>query len=152
MDVSPSAFYHWLSNKASPNKDVALEIKATEIFDLHKKTLGYRRLTNELRKEGFDVGHYKIWRLMPRLGLQARYPRRFKVTTDSKHNFNIADNLLERKFDVQQPNKYWTTDITYVWTLEGWMYLAVVMDLYSRQIIGCSIADNMKTEMCLQAL
>ncbi|SGY90983.1 Integrase catalytic region [Moritella viscosa] len=84
--------------------------------------------------------------------MQARYPRRFKVTTDSKHNFNIADNLLERKFDVQQPNKYWTTDITYVWTLEGWMYLAVVMDLYSRQIIGWSIADNMKTEMCLQAL
>ncbi|MGC3833797.1 IS3 family transposase [Moritella viscosa] len=78
-----------------------------------KKTLGYRRLTNELRKEGFDVGHYKIRRLMSRLGLQARYPRRFKVTTDSKHNFNIADNLLERKFDVQQPNKYWTTDITY---------------------------------------
>lgn len=152
MDVSPSAFYHWLSNRASPNKDVALEIKATEIFNLHKKTLGYRRLTNKLRKEGFDVGHYKIWRLMSRLGLQARYPKRFKVTTDSKHNFNIADNLLNRKFDVQQPNTYWTTDITYVWTLEGWMYLAVVMDLYSRQIIGWSIADNMRTEMCLQAL
>ena len=70
------------------------------------------------------------------LRLHARYPKRFKVTTDSKHNFNIADNLLDRKFDVPQPNKYWTTDITYVWTLEGWMYLAVVMDLYSRQIIG----------------
>jgi putative transposase len=113
MGVSPSAFYHWLSNRASSQKDVTLDIKATEIFNYHRETLGYRRLTNELRKEGFDVGYYKIWRLMSRLGLQARYPKRFKITTDSKHNFNIADNLLDRKFDVQQPNKYWTTDITY---------------------------------------
>lgn len=152
MGVSPSVFYHWLSNRSLPNKDVALDIKATEIFNFHRKTLGYRRLTNKLRKEDFDVGYYKVWRLMSRLGLQARYQKRFKVTTDSKHNFNIADNLLDRKFDVLQPNKYWTTDITYVWTLEGWMYLAVVMDLYSRQIIGWSIVDNMRTEMCLQAL
>ncbi|SQD77829.1 IS3 family transposase [Moritella yayanosii] len=79
MGVSPSAFYHWLSNRASPKKDVALDIKATEIFNYHRKTLGYRRLTNELRKEGFDVGYYKTWRLMSRLGLQARYPKRFKV-------------------------------------------------------------------------
>ncbi len=70
---------------------------------------------------------------MSRLGLQSRYPKRFKVTTDSKYNFNIADNLLDRKFDVQQPNKYWTTISP---TFERWMYLAVVMDLYSRQIIG----------------
>ena len=89
---------------------------------------------------------------MKQLNLYTRYPKRFKVTTDSKHHYSIADNLLHRNFNVAKPNQVWTTDITYLWTNEGWLYLAVVIDLFSRQIIGWSIQDNMRTQLCLDAL
>jgi transposase InsO family protein len=89
---------------------------------------------------------------MVRLGLKARYPKRFKVTTDSNHSETISPNSLARQFDVFAPNQVWTTDITYVWTLEGWLYLAVVIDLFSRQVVGWSIADPMRTSLCVSAL
>jgi putative transposase len=90
--------------------------------------------------------------LMVRLGLKAGYPRRFKVTTDSNHNEAISPNSLDRQFDVVAPNQVWITDITYIWTLEGWLYLAVVIDLYSRQVVGWAIADHMRTALCVSAL
>jgi transposase InsO family protein len=89
---------------------------------------------------------------MGRLGLKARYPKRFKVTTDSNHNEAISPNSLDRQFDVVAPNQVWTTDITYIWTLEGWLYLAVVIDLFSRQVVGWAIADHMRTALCVSAL
>ena len=89
---------------------------------------------------------------MKKLGLKPRHPKRFKVTTDSDHNETIAPNLLNRQFDVAAPNKVWTTDITYVWTLEGRLYVAIVIDLFSRQVVGGSIADHMPTSLCVNAL
>ena len=89
---------------------------------------------------------------MARLGLKARYPKRFKVTTDSNHSEAISPNSLDRQFDVVAPNQVWTTAITYVWTLEGWLYWAVVIDLFSRQVLGWSIADPMRTSLCVSAL
>ena len=89
---------------------------------------------------------------MRELGLEARYPKRFKTTTDSKHLLQICPNILDRNFNVQAPNKVWTTDITYLWTLQGWVYVAVVMDLYSRQIVGWAIDDHMRTSLCVRAL
>jgi transposase InsO family protein len=89
---------------------------------------------------------------MREMGLKARTPRRYKVTTDSRHSFHIAPNVLNRQFDVQVPNQVWTADISYVWTLEGWLYLAVVMDLNSRQIVGWAIDKRMKTQLTLDAL
>ncbi len=89
---------------------------------------------------------------MSRLGLQARYPKRFKVTTNSNHNDAVSPNLLNREFEVAAPNEVWTTDITYVWTLEGWLYVAVVIDLFSRQVVGWSIAGHMRTSLCVSAL
>jgi putative transposase len=89
---------------------------------------------------------------MVRLGLKVRYPKRFKVTTDSNHSEAISPNSLDRQFDVVAPNQVWTTDITYIWTLEGWLYLAVVIDLFSRQVVGWAIADPMRTELCACAL
>ncbi len=86
---------------------------------------------------------------MKKLGLKPRYPKRFKVTTDSDHNETISPNLLNRQFDVAAPNKVWTTDITYVRTLEGWLYVAIVIDLFSRQVLGWSIADHMRTSLCV---
>jgi putative transposase len=89
---------------------------------------------------------------MRQLNLKAKTPRRFKLTTDSKHSFPTAPNILDRKFDVDVPNKVWTADISYVWTFEGWLYLAVVMDLYSRQIVGWAMNKRMKKQLVLDAL
>lgn len=89
---------------------------------------------------------------MARLGLKARYPKRFKVTTDSNHNETMSPNILDRQFDAVAPNRAWTTDITYIWTLEGWPYLAVVIGLYSRQVVGWAINDHMRASLCVSAL
>ena len=86
------------------------------------------------------------------LGLQGVSPRKFRATTDSGHKHPIAENVLARNFEASRPNEKWTTDITYVWTAEGWLYLAVVMDLYSRRIVGWATADHMETSLCLDAL
>jgi transposase InsO family protein len=89
---------------------------------------------------------------MRQMGLKAKTPKRFKLTTDSRHSFPVAANVLNRKFDVDVPDKVWTADISYVWTFEGWLYLAVVMDLYSRQIVGWAMHDRMKRQLTLDAL
>lgn len=89
---------------------------------------------------------------MKKHDLAVKQKRRFKLTTDSRHNEPVADNVLDRRFDVKQPNQVWTTDITYLWTNEGWLYLAVVVDLFSRQVIGWSVQEHMRTSLCLEAL
>ncbi|NOS73951.1 MAG: IS3 family transposase [Methyloglobulus sp.] len=155
MEVSSGAFYTWLKTPQDSEKaqrKVALETKARQLFNGHKQTYGYRRLSNELGKAGMKSGHYQVRHVMARLGLKARYPKRFKVTTDSNHNAAISPNSLGRQFEVEAPNQVWTTDITYVWTLEGWLYLAVVIDLFSRQVVGWAIADHMRTSLCVSAL
>jgi putative transposase len=134
MEVSGSAFYSWLKTPEDSDKaqrKASLEAKARQLFNDHKQTYGYRRLSNELGKAGMKSGHHQVRHLMARLGLKARYPKRFKVTTDSNHNEAISPNSLGRQFDVVAPNQVWTTDITYIWTLEGWLYLAVVIDIFS---------------------
>ncbi|WP_082769307.1 DDE-type integrase/transposase/recombinase [Methylomonas methanica] len=89
---------------------------------------------------------------MRELKLKVRYPKRFKVTTDSNHSEAISPNRLDRQFKVAQPNQVWATDITYVWTLQGWLYVAVVIDLFSRQVAGWAIDDHMRTSLCVRAL
>jgi putative transposase len=105
-----------------------------------------------LQKAGIEAGRYKVRHLMARLGLEVRYPKRYRVTTDSDHNEAISPNTLDRQFAVVAPNKVWTTDITYVWTLEGWLYVAIVIDLFSRQVVGWAIDDPMQTSLCICAL
>ena len=90
----------------------------------------------ELNNQGQKIGIYKVRRVMRDLMLKAKAARRYKVTTDSRHSFPVAPNVLNREFNVATPDRVWTADITYVWTLEGWMYLAIVMDLFSRRIVG----------------
>jgi transposase InsO family protein len=105
-----------------------------------------------LKNKGIIAGRYKIRHALRRLQLKARYPKRYQVTTDSKHEERISENLLNRQFTVNAPNKVWTTDITYVPTLEGWLYVAVVIDLFSRQVVGWAINDHMRTGLCVDAL
>lgn len=139
MQVSTSAYYAWLKaphDDDNPRQDRKLAEKVRQIFIDNKQSFGSRRLADRLQKQGFAVGRFKTRRIMQELKLKVRYPKRFKVTTDSNHSEAICPNRLDRQFKVAQPNQVWTTDITYVWTLQGWLYVAVVIDLFSRQVVG----------------
>lgn len=114
MQVSRSAYYSWRSNERPLKEpDVALKAKLKALFEASKSTYGSRRLSRSLTEAGFPVGRYKVRRLMEEMKLIARYPKRFRVTTDSNHSFELAPNRLNRQFSVGAPNKAWTTDITY---------------------------------------
>lgn len=116
------------------------------------ESYGSRRMVRQLCLEGHQIGRYKVRGLMRRLGLRAKARRRFKATTDSRHHFPVAANILDRRFNAKAPNTVWTADITYVWTMEGWLYLAVIMDLYSRLIVGWAMDKRMKAQLPLNAL
>jgi putative transposase len=156
MEVSRSGFYDYLHRckKGSYNSpgEAVLKAMIRAIFNESRGSYGSRRVVKKLQVEGHHIGRYKVRRLMRQLGLKAKAPRRYKVTTDSRHSFPVAANVLDRKFDVNEPNKVWTADISYIWTLEGWLYLAVVMDLFSRQIVGWAMNKRMKKQLTLNAL
>jgi len=156
MEVSRSGFYDYLHRFKSGTDDnpkqTALVGRVCSIFKEHRSKYGSRRIAKQLNNEGHSIGRYKVRRIMKDLGLKTKAPRRYKVTTDSRHSFSVAPNVLNRNFDVAEPNKAWTADITYVWTLEGWLYLGIVMDLYSRQIVGWAMDKRMKTQLTVDAL
>ena len=155
MGVSTSAFYEWFKNPGDTDRireRETLESKARQLSYEYKQIYGYRRLSDALGKVGMKSGYYQVRHVMTRLGLKARYPKCFKVMTNSNHSETISANTLNRQFDVIAPNQVWTTDITYVWTFEGWLYVAVVIDLFSRQVVGRAIAEHMRTTLCVKAL
>jgi len=154
LGVSRSGYYAWRARKPSARalEDERLRPKVVEAFASGRGTYGSPRVRDELVDQGLEIGRKRVARLMREMGLRGVSPRKFRVTTDSDHDHPIAKNLLDRNFEASKPNEKWTTDITYVWTGEGWLYLAVVMDLYSRRIVGWSAADHMRTSLCLDAL
>jgi putative transposase len=155
MQVSRSGFYDYLRSGIDPDDpspDGELQRRIRAIFKLSRSSYGSRRMMKKLRAEGYQIGRYKVRRLMRQLGLKAKMRRRFKVTTDSRHSFPVAPNVLDRRFGTTKPNAVWTADISYVWTMEGWLYLAVVMDLYSRQIVGWAMDKRIKKQLTLDAL
>jgi putative transposase len=154
LGVSRSGYYAWRDRKPSTRalEDEQLRPKVVEAFKTGRGTYGSPRVLDELIDQGFEVGRRRVARLMRELGLQGVMPRKFRVTTDSDHEHPIAKNVLDRDFEAQRPNQKWVTDITYIWTSAGWLYLSTVMDLYSRRIVGWSMADHMRTELCLDAL
>jgi len=154
MRVSRSGFYDYLFRYLDDNGPGEAELKSRikEIFNNSGQSYGSRRIVKQLQAEGHQIGRYKVRRIMRQLNLKAIIPRRFKRTTDSKHSFPVAPNILDQKFDVDTPNKVWTADISYVWTFEGWLYLAVVMDLHSRQIVGWAMNERMKKQLVIDAL
>ena len=109
-------------------------------------------MTEELKEIGLDVGHRRVGRLMRQNGISVVRTRKHKVTTDSNHKFNIAPNLLERDFTANAPNQKWAGDISYVWPQEGWLYLAVILDLHSRRVIGWAVSNRMKRDLAIRAL
>ncbi len=154
MNVSRTGYYKFLKCEPSVRSQ---ENKALveEINDVHKesrKSYGSPRVHEELVARGFDVNKKRVARLMAEEGIVGRRKPRFKKTTDSNHDDPIAPNLLNREFEVEKPDVAWVADGTYVWTVEGWLYLAVIIDLFSRKVVGWSIADHMRTELVLDAL
>ena len=109
-------------------------------------------MTEELQKLGLNVGHGHVGRLMRENGIKVIRTRNYKATTDSEHTFNIAPNLLDQDFTTDGPNQKWAGDISYIWTSEGWIYLAVILDLYSRRVIGWVVSNRMKRDLAIRAL
>jgi len=123
-----------------------------EIHSEHKGRYGSIRVHRELQERGRKVGRNRVARIMRQEGLIGRTPRRFRKTTDSRHHHRIAPNLLSRDFTADEPNLAWVGDITYIPTLDGWLYLAVLLDLFSRRVVGWSMSDRIDTELALSAL
>ena len=154
MQISRSGYYAWRkcekSSRQRKNDSLIPIVQAT-----HKKskgTYGARRIAKEIIACGSPCGRYKAGTLMKLAGVAAKQKKKFKVTTDSKHNLPVAPNLLNRQFEVKEPDKVYVSDITYIWTHEGWLYLAVVIDLFSRQVVGWSMNKRMTTKLIMDAL
>ena len=124
-------------------------MRITAIHDQSKGTYGSPRVYQQLRHEDFEVGRDRVARLMRELQVHGAPQRRYRCTTDSDHDEPVAPNLLQRDFEAQGPNQRWVTDITYVWTRQSWMYLAVVMDLFSRRVVGWAIRPHLQAELAL---
>ena len=154
LQVSPSGYYAWRQERSGTrrNEDAVLAVHIRAIYKRSRRTYGSPRVTEQLKREGFAVGRNRVARLMRQEGLEAVPPKRFRVTTDSKHSEPVAPNLLARQFDPAGPNEAWATDITYVRTWQGWLYLAVVIDLFSRRVVGWAADSHMRTELVLDAL
>ena len=154
MDVSPRGYRAWRSRPASRQQrtDMVLLAHIREQFRLSLGSYGRPRMTEELKELGFDVGHRRIGRLMRQNRITVKRNKKFKATTDSNHSFNITPNLLNRDFYADRPNQKWAGDISYVWTQEGWLYLAVILDLHSRRVIGWAVSSRMKRDLAIRAL
>jgi transposase InsO family protein len=129
-----------------------LSQRIQQIHQASRQTYGSPRIQAALVAQGFPVSRQRVVRLMAKLGIYARLRRKFKVTTDSQHHLPIAENRLDRDFTTTEPNRVWVADMTYIWTTEGWLYLAVILDLFSRRVVGWSMADHMRTKLVLTAL
>lgn len=123
-----------------------------QIYQASRQTYGSPRIHAALVAKGFQVGRQRVVRLMQKLDLMACKKRKFKATTDSEHELPIAQNILSRDFTATEPDQAWVADITYIWTTEGWLYLAVIIDLFSRRVVGWSMAEHMRTALILTAL
>ena len=154
LDASRSGFYEWQRRSTKPDPDTtALEVAARAAHARGRACYGPKRLRAELAEMGFVRSLATVKRLRSRLGLRCRHKRRFVRTTDGNHTLPIAPNLLEQKFDqTDAPNQVWVTDITYVPTDEGWLYVAAIKDLFTKKIVGWAMEDNMRTELVSKAL
>lgn len=123
-----------------------------ELFADSKSSMGSRRMAARLREQDFAVGRYRVRRLMKKLGLIVKLKQKFRITTNSNHKLPVAENILDRQFNPAAPNQAWAADITYIWTAEGWLYLAVVIDLYSRRVIGWAMDKRQTKSLVIRAL
>ena len=155
LSVSPSGYYAWRSRPESPRKSAnrALLGDIQRVHARHRERYGAPRIHAELRAEGQTVSRMRIERMMRHHGIRARVPRRYRVcTTDSKHSLPVAPNLLDQNFVADRPSRVWLADITHIPTAEGWLYLAVILDLFTRKVVGWAMRDHMRAELTIAAL
>lgn len=155
LAVSVSGYRAWKRGGTPERKRLTNAQMLALIRAVHaelKGAYGSPRITKELRDRGFPASKARVDRLMQENGIRARHKRRYKATTDSKHNLPVAPNLLERNFTPEAPNQVWTADLTYIWTDEGWLYLAVVIDLFNREVVGWSMKPRMTADIVIDAL
>ena len=154
LEVSASGYHAWASRATSPTEEWRQELVGA-IEEVHaevKGRYGSPRMAAELKARGHECSENTVAKLMTAHGIRAKTPRRFVRTTDSNHKLPVASNLLERDFDPEGPNESWCADITYIPTREGWLYLAVVEDLFSRMVVGWSMDDSMESRLVVDAL
>lgn len=154
MEVALSGFYDW--RNAPPSKrqeqNALLLAQIQNIHQASRQSYGSPRIYQELREQGVVCGRHRVARLMREHQLRARQKRRYQVTTQSQHDLPVSENVLERQFTAQAPDQRWAGDITYLWTREGWLYLAVVLDLFSRRVVGWSMQSTLETRLVHDAL
>jgi putative transposase len=153
LDVSASGYYVWLKRPISEREmaNQKLVIKIKEVYHQSKERYGAPRVYKALREQGETCNHKRIERLMRVNDIRAKHSKRYKITTQSNHQHAVAPNLLNRDFQAERPNEKWGSDITYIPTAEGWLYLAAVMDLHSRKIVGWAMDKRMTAELVCDA-
>jgi putative transposase len=154
MQVTTRGFRKWLTRPMSCRQrgDMTVLAHIREHYGLSLGTYGRPRMTMELKEAGLEVGERRVGRLMHINGIKPVRTRRHKVTTNSNHSLGIVANVLDGNFIADAPNAKWAGDISYIWTAQGWLYLAVVLDLHSRRVIGWAVSDRMKKDLAIQAL
>lgn len=155
LEVSRSGFYAWRrreeSQRSKRQRELVAEMKTIH-QDRDMKNYGSPRMRKELVARGHRVSENTVASLMRQHGLRASSARKFRVTTDSRHSLPVAENMLNREFSQAEPDRVWLADITYIWTQEGWLYLACVLDACSRKVVGWSMQERMTQDLVLDAL
>ena len=149
MQVSRSGYYSW-NNRGKSKRQRENERLVPVVLEAHrysKGTYGTRRMSDEVSDHGSPCGRHRARTLMNMANVAAKQKKKFKMTTDSKHKLPVAPNLLQRKFEVERPNYAWVSDMTYIWTSEGWLYLAVVLNLFSRQVVGWAMSNRINKKL-----
>jgi transposase InsO family protein len=154
LDVSASGYYAWLERPLSKRaqEDVRLEVEIKAAHKRTRKTCGAERLQQDLAENGVQIGVCRIKRIRKKLGLRCKQTKKFKTTTDSKHILPVAENVLDQKFEVSEPNSVWVSDITYIPTDEGWLYLAGHKDLFAGEIVGYAMGERLTKNLVSQSL
>jgi len=154
MEISRSGYYAWRKRGKSPrqkeNESLVPIVRAAH--QKSKGTYGARRMAEEIEAHGIPCGRAKAGTLMNLADVAAKQKKKFKATTNSNHKLPVAPNILNRQFEVKEPDRVYVSDITYIWTHEGWLYLAVVLDLFSRQVVGWSLNNRMSRQLVINAL
>ena len=154
LTVSRSGYYGWRGRAPSDRAKATAHLATAvhRVFAEHQGCAGAPRIVKQLRDEGQTVGKHRVARVMRSERLRAKAARKYKATTNSNHNLPVAPNLLEQDFTATAPNRKWVSDITYLWTEAGWLYLAVVLDLYSRLVVGWAMGERMTASLVCEAL